>query len=161
MSFLSHLRAFFGPAAVPEGTDGRSPDGHGKQLTVAALLALVAQIDGRLLKVEEEELRQALRSRFGLEEGEVERLLALARNSDAAPDPATTLIDRIIQDIPPAERPSLLALAYRIAVADGSVHEFEDDLIWRTGRLLGLSEAELAAARRDAIGDPEGARYHG
>lgn len=161
MSFLSHLRAFFGPAAVPEGTDGQSPDGHGEQLTVAALLALVAQIDGRLLKVEEEELRQALRSRFGLEEGEVERLLSLARNGDVAPDPATTLIDRIVQDIPPAERPRLLALAYRIAAADGSVHEFEDDLIWRTGRLLGLSEAELADARRDAVGDPEGARLHG
>ncbi|AWM85606.1 TerB family tellurite resistance protein [Microvirga sp. 17 mud 1-3] len=156
MSFLSHLRAFFGPAAVPEGSDG-----HGEQLTVAALLALVAQADGRLLRVEEEELRRALRARFGLEESEVERLVARARDGDAAPDPATTLIDRIVQDIPPTERPRLLALAYRIAAVDGNIHEFEDDLIWRTGRLLGLSETELADARRDALGDPEQVRSHG
>ena len=92
-----------------------------------------------------------LGSRFGLTSEQAERLMAHAAEIEGTLDPSTTLIDRIAQDVPFEERPRLLALAYRIAGIDGTVHEFEDDLIWRTGRLLGLSEGDLAAIKADAL----------
>jgi uncharacterized tellurite resistance protein B-like protein len=42
-------------------------------------------------------------------------------------------------------------MAYRIAAADGAIHEFEDDLIWRTGRLLGFSDSDLAIIKAEAL----------
>ena len=38
-------------------------------------------------------------------------------------------------------------MAYRIAAVDGQVHDFEDDLLWRVGRLLGLPDEDVARLR--------------
>jgi uncharacterized tellurite resistance protein B-like protein len=61
------------------------------------------------------------------------------------------MVDRIVHDVPSEERPRLLSMAYRIAAADGAIHEFEDDLIWRTGRLLGFSDSDLAIIKAEAL----------
>jgi uncharacterized tellurite resistance protein B-like protein len=42
-------------------------------------------------------------------------------------------------------------MAYRIAALDGYLHEFEDDLLWRIGRLLGFSDADVTALRELAL----------
>ncbi|MBF9232917.1 tellurite resistance TerB family protein [Microvirga alba] len=125
--------------------------GYNEHLTVAALLTLVVHADGRVLQVEAEGLRSLLRSRFGLGEDEVEHLLAHAGEIEETLDPSTTLIDRILHDVRFKDRPALLKLAYRIAAIDGVVHDFEDDLIWRTGRLLGFSESDLTAIKAAAL----------
>lgn len=143
---MSQLREFFDPAALSEDMAE-----HGEQLTVAALLTLVTHADGRILEVEEKGLRRMLQSRFGLTEAQAAHLIARARDGQARFDPATSLVDRIVSDIPSADRPRILALAYQVAAIDGAVHEFEDNLIWRTGRLLGLSDAELGTIRENAL----------
>jgi uncharacterized tellurite resistance protein B-like protein len=146
MSVITRLRDLLHDTL---GTD--DPAETGEHLSVAALLSLVARADGRLLKVEEEGLRVLLGSRFGLTREGAERLLAHAAEIEGTLDPSTTLVDRLLQDVSVEDRPRLLALAYRIAAIDGTVHEFEDDLIWRTGRLLDLSEGEIAALRAEAL----------
>jgi uncharacterized tellurite resistance protein B-like protein len=146
MSLISRLRDLF-----LESVGAHEPPENDEHLTVAALLTLVASADGRVLKVEEEGLRVLLSSRFGLTEEQAGRLLEHAREIEATMDPSTTLVDRIVHDVGFEERPRLLALAYRVAAIDGKVHEFEDDLIWRTGRLLDFSESDLAAIKADAL----------
>lgn len=128
------------------------PAEHEEHLTIASLLILVAHADGRVLPVESEGLRQLLAGRFGFSAENADRVIRDAAAIEAGMDPATTLIDRITTDVPPNERGSLLALAYRVAAVDGTVHEFEDDLIWRTGRLLRFSDDELADIKARAIG---------
>jgi uncharacterized tellurite resistance protein B-like protein len=146
MSVITRLRDLLHDTL---GTD--DPAETGEHLSVAALLILVARADGRMLKVEEEGLRVLLGSRFGLTREGVERLLAHAAEVEGTLDPSTTLVDRLLQDVSVEDRPRLLALAYRIAAIDGTVHEFEDDLIWRTGRLLDLPDGEIAALRAEAL----------
>jgi uncharacterized tellurite resistance protein B-like protein len=143
MSVISALRDLLRPAA-------HSPE-HEEHLTVASLLILVAHADGRVLQVETEGLRVLLGARFGLSSADADRVLQDAAEIEAAIDPSTTLIDRIVHDVPFEERSPLLALAYRIAAIDGVVHEFEDDLIWRTGRLLGFSDRDIADLKAAAI----------
>lgn len=147
MTLMARLSALLGKSAGPEQ---ELPDREA-QLTAAALLALVARIDGRLVEVEEEGLRTLLGARFGLSPDEAARLIDRAAAPDAELDPASAMAERIAHDLPAAERPELLALAYRIAAADGQVHEFEDDLLWRLGHLLGLAEERIAAIRDDAL----------
>jgi osmoprotectant transport system permease protein len=43
------------------------------------------------------------------------------------------------------------ALACEVAGADGTLHEFEDGVLWRLGRALGLDEAALAEAKAAAL----------
>jgi uncharacterized tellurite resistance protein B-like protein len=104
-----------------------------------------------VLPVETENLRILLAARFGLSMPHADRVLRQAAEIESGMDASTTLIERIISDVPEGDRQSMLALAYRIAAVDGNVHEFEDDLIWRTGRLLGMSEQVLAGIKTAAI----------
>lgn len=143
MSVLSTLRDILRP------TDETHSAEHEERLTVASLLILVAHADGRVLPVETEGLRVLLAARFGVSMSQADRVLREAENLGGG-DPSTTLIDRIVTDVPAAKRKSLLALAYRIAAIDGTIHDFEDDLIWRTGRLLGFSDPDLAAIKDSA-----------
>jgi uncharacterized tellurite resistance protein B-like protein len=158
MFVISRLRDLFddilGPdAALPEG------EAH-LTLTVAALLVMVARADGTVLEVEETGLHAMLRSRFNLTEEHVARVLDHADEIATELDPAADLAERILQEIGPDERPPVMAMAYRIAALDGYLHEFEEDLLWRIGRLLGLSESEIVLMREDALKNlaPERAR---
>jgi uncharacterized tellurite resistance protein B-like protein len=146
MSLLSRLRAFLEPASGSED----DPDAPGR-LDVAALLVLVARSDGLLRESEEAELRDLLRSRFHLSERDAADVLEEAEALDQDVDGATDIVDRILRDIAPTARPALLAMAYRIAAADGQVHEVEDDLVWRIGHRLGLDDREINAIRDQAL----------
>jgi uncharacterized tellurite resistance protein B-like protein len=147
MTFISRLRDLLHDAIEPEP---EAPDREAR-LTVAALLVLVAKADGRVLKVEEDGLKALLRSRFGLSPEAVERVLLHVEEIEAHSDPASTLAERILHDLALEERPRLLAMAYRVAALDGQVHEFEDDLVWRIGRLSGLTDEAIADIREGAL----------
>ena len=149
MSLIARLRDL-----VHRGTDQdpAHPDREAA-FAAAALLGLVARAEGRREDAEEDDLHTVLRSRFGLSRDAAGYLVAHAGRIDEGPDPVPTLAERILHVIPPEERPRLLALAYRIAASDGEVHDFEDDLVWRIGRLLGLSDEAIAAVRDSSLGD--------
>ncbi len=155
MSLISRLQAALHDAFGPAET---RPDEA--ELTLAALLILVSRIDGQVLKVEESGVRRLLQSRFGLGEEGVARLLEQVDRMGEDVDQVATLSDRILHDVSLDERPRVLAMAYRMAALDGFLHEFEEDLIWRIGRLLGQSESEISAIREEALRNlaPERAR---
>lgn len=146
MSVISRLRDLLEPLL---GAEQPLPEPDAR-LTVAALLVLVARADGRVLEVEETGLHTLLRSRFSLSGEQVRGILEQA-DAMAGFDQAVTLSERILQEIGPDERPEVMALAYRIAALDGFLHEFEEDLLWRIGRLLGFSDAEAATIRDGAL----------
>lgn len=155
MSLMSRLQDAFHEVF---GNEEAPPDRV--KLTLAALLVLVSRIDGSVSRVEESGLRILLRSRFGLDEEAVSRLLERVEEAAEDVDLVPSLSDRIEHDVPVEDRPRVLALAYRMAGIDGYVHEFEEDLIWRIGRLLGNTEAEIAQIKEDALRNlaPERAR---
>ena len=137
MSLLSRLRAFLDVDPEP------GPD-RPHVVATAALLVLVARSDGLLQQVEVDEVLALLRSRFDLSESAAADVLA--RIGDAGAD-AADLIEALARDLDPDQRRALVAMAHRIATADGAVAEFEADLVWRIGHLLGMSDREIEAAR--------------
>jgi uncharacterized tellurite resistance protein B-like protein len=147
MSLISRLRDVLREIVEP---DEASPADE-ESLTAAALLVLVARVDGSVLPVEEASLKVMLRGRFDLSEDGVERVLEAAADLDRSSDGAAAVATRILQETPERDRPALLAMAYRVAAVDGVVHEVEADLLWRIGRLLGFDEAAVAAIREDAF----------
>jgi uncharacterized tellurite resistance protein B-like protein len=143
MNFATRLRSLFD---LPEHRSDEP-----QRLTAAALLALVARADGHLGPEEEAELIALLRSRFALSEDDAADLVADAEALPSDLDTATDLTDRILRETPAAERPALLAMAYRVAASDGVVNEIEDNLVWRFGHLLGLGDREIDAIRQRAL----------
>jgi uncharacterized tellurite resistance protein B-like protein len=146
MDLLSRLSDLLDRVIGPETSQDQN-----LPLTAAALLMLVARIDGRVLAVEERALHALISARFKIPEDEIDRLLAAVDKAELELRDPSTLVRRIAQDMPVEERGHLLALAYRIAAVDGVVHDFEEDLIWRLGAQLGLTEADIASARERAM----------
>ncbi|MGY2053003.1 tellurite resistance TerB family protein [Methylobacterium sp. JK268] len=122
-----------------------------EHLAAVALLVHVARVDGTLAGIERERLARLLVGRFAETPAEAEALIARAIDVDDATRDVADLVAQIGRDLPETERRSLLGMAWAVAAADGTVHEFEDDLVWRLGQLLRFDEAEIAAARAVAL----------
>ena len=147
MSLISRLLSLIGspqtPSAGPVPSDGPA--------AVAALLVHVARVDGVFDPAERTRLAVLFTDRLGLSTEEAARLLAAGEEASLARPDLGTLVEAAARDADGAERRDLLAMAYSVAAANGSLAEFEDDLIWRVGHLLGLDEAAIAAARRQGV----------
>ncbi len=136
-----------GSRTGPSGTDS-VPD---ERLAAAALLVHVARVDGRIVDTERSRLETFAQGAFGPTREAAVRLVARADAVDRETDGLSDLVERMGHDLPAQERRRLLACAYEIAVADGRLHEFEDDLVWRLGRLLGFADAEILGIRAGAV----------
>jgi uncharacterized tellurite resistance protein B-like protein len=106
------------------------------QLAAAALLFHVVAVDGVVSESERETLKLVLSRRFGLEP---ERVAALVRDAETADAEAidfysfTSVLKRRL-DMKDRER--IIAMMWELVYADGSVHELEDNVVWRVSELL-------------------------
>lgn len=152
MSFASRLIEFVtGISRSSPADEALAAIETDERLAAAALLVHVARADGCLAESERDRLIQLIRSRFGLTAEQCERFFARADEADLATDDVASLVEMTGHGGDLTERRNLLATAYVVASADGQLHEFEDDLIWRIGRLFGFDDAEIAAVRQEAV----------
>lgn len=152
MSFVSRLiEMVVGPGAsrpIPAGAAAPAED----HLAAAALLVHVARIDGDFAEAERATIAAFLRDRFALPAEVAEALLARAGRIDREVDDIADLVEMMGHEIDEPDRRRLLATAYGVAAADGVVREFEDDLVWRMGQLLGFDDAAIAGVRLEVVG---------
>lgn len=150
MSMITKLMAMVGEVAGGGGAEpGVGPD----QLAVAALLVHVARADGRFDAAERGRLMELLMARFGWPDDAVRRLVDRADGLDRDVDDIAELIDMAGHSLHGGgDKRQLVAMAYEVAAADGHVAEFEEDLVWRLGHLLGLADPDIAAIRNGALG---------
>ena len=147
MSLLTRITRLFaarrdGPSASPQARE---------QLAVAALLVHVARIDGTVRAAERDRLAEILTRRFGSDLEDAARLVEEAGELDHRTGDLDALIDLLGRETDMPERRRILGLACEVAGSDGSLHEFEDGVLWRLGRALGLDEAALAEAKALAL----------
>ena len=157
MSLVARLMEFVSDVVGPREAAASAPHEHDERLAAAALLVHVARVDGGLRDDERAALSTMLSDRFAMAAVDVERLIAEADRLDREVDDIADLVDMIGHEQDAQDRRRLLTMAYRLAAADGVVQEFEEDLVWRMGRLLGFDQREIDAIRTGAVElDPAG-----
>ena len=149
MPLFDLLHQFLDDIVGDDQEEGDLRSDLGQRLVVATLLVHVARVDGLWLDVERRRLQLLLQSRFGLSERSAVRLLDRAEALDRQTREALDLTDRLDHDR--EQRRSILRMAYEIAMADGRIHEFEDDLVWRLGQLLGFGSDEIRRIRETVL----------
>ncbi|MEM1285500.1 MAG: TerB family tellurite resistance protein [Pseudomonadota bacterium] len=151
---LDRLKALFADlerdaVALPDGA--LAPDDA--RVAVAALLVHMIRIDGTVTEDETATIRTALDSQFGLSGQDLEDVLAEAeRRDDEAVDLygfTSTLKLKLSEE----ERLDVIEMLWRAVFADGVVNELEDNMVWRTAELLGVSSRDRMILRKRIAGE--------
>ncbi len=144
---LDRLKAIF---ADPEPSNDLgvafAPDDA--RVAVAALLVHMIRIDGIVTDDETATIRQALDTQFGLTGPDLDDVLDEAqRRDDEAVDLygfTSTLKAKLSEE----DRIEVIELLWRAVFADGIVNELEDNMVWRTAELLGVSSRDRMILRK-------------
>lgn len=119
-----------------------------RRLAAAALLVHVATIDGEKSASENARVLALLQERFAISGDEARRLAEAADERDREAVDLYAFTSALKQKLDESGRLEIIDMMWDVAFADGVVHEFEENVIWRVAELLGVSARERIAARR-------------
>ncbi len=135
---LTALRSFLAELGRDDPAETRfSPDDY--RLASAALLFHVIAIDGTVSASERQRLQDLLQQRYGLD---ADATVELIREAEIADQEAVDLFHftRVIKDkLELPDREAIIAMMWDLVFQDGTLHEFEDNTIWRVADLIGVS----------------------
>ncbi len=142
---FSKLKALF----VEEKKNPENKE-HDISLAVTAVMIEIMNADDKLEDAEHQTIFTAIEQRFQLGHDEVEALIAEAK---AAQDKAMDLhqfTSLIIDHFSTEERIDILKELWLVAMADGKVDAYEEHLIRRLAKLIGVYHSEFIQAKIDA-----------
>ena len=118
------------------------------RLAAAALLVQASAIDGQVDAVERRKLKTLLQERFDLDGNEIQPLLdeAAVRENDSVDLYRFTSV--LCRELDQDGRKRIVEMLWEVVMADGVVHEFESNLVWRTAELLGVSTRDRVNLRQ-------------
>ena len=118
------------------------------RLAAAALLVRASVIDGKIDAAERHKLKGLLQARFGLDDEELRVLLneAVLREHESVDLYRFTSV--LCRELDQDGRKKIVEMLWEVALADGEVHEFEANLVWRTAELLGVSTRDRIVLRK-------------
>lgn len=119
------------------------------RLAVAALLIHLASVDGASSREETEAISKALKTHYGLDEGEVKRLMVEARRRDRDAVDLYQFTARLAR-LEETEKIEIIAMMWQVVFADDSNHELEDNMVWRVAEMIGISSRQRTLLRREA-----------
>ena len=129
---------------------------HDVSLAVAALMVEIMRLDDRLEDAEHSQIVLSLEQRFGLSESEIHTLVERAkREADEALD-MHQFTSVVVKGFSTEERIDILTELWLVAMADGHVDPYEEQLIRRIADLLGLHHSQFIRAKVAAAGEQPG-----
>jgi uncharacterized tellurite resistance protein B-like protein len=147
---LDSLKKFFSELGVKPANRFEDND---YRLAAAAILIHVMSVDGVATDAERDALRTVLKSRFELDDADVDELIEAATAADREAIDLyqfTSLLNRALDE---DGRLRIVEMMWQLVYADGRVNEFEDNVIWRAADLLGISSRQRIKLRRRVAGE--------
>jgi len=148
------LKDFLGDLFAEAPRD-RPYEAQDYQLAAAALLVHIASIDGVFDAAERAHLQDIVEQRFGLDHAQARDLIRHATESEREAVDLYRFTSVLKRTLDEDGRRQLVSMLWEMAFADGKVHEFEENVVWRVSELLGVSTRERVELRRDAQSEAE------
>jgi len=128
------------------------------QLAAAALLIEVATVDNRFDDDERDRITAFARDRLGLSEQEAATLIDAASAKVSESTQLFAFTQSITAGFSYEERVLLMQILWEVALADGAVDPFEDQLLRRIAGLIHVTDRDRGTARKQAQLALRGAR---
>jgi uncharacterized tellurite resistance protein B-like protein len=118
------------------------------RLAAAALLVRASVIDGKIDASERSKLKTLLQEHFDLGGEEVRSLLveAVVREHESIDLYRFTSV--LCRELDQDGRKRIVEMLWEVVMADGTVHDFESNLVWRVAELLGVSTRDRVTLRK-------------
>src|ERR1700685_1088484 len=139
---LDGLRQFIADVVSPTAHAERSFDDTGYRLGAPALLVHVISLDSEPSETEKRKLHSLIESRFGLDPGTADRLIASAMKVEGEAVDLYHFTSVIMRSVDEAGRWRIVEMMWELVFADGGVSESEDNVVWRAADLLGVSSRD-------------------
>ena len=139
---LDGLRQFIADVVSPHAQENRTFDDTGYRLAATALLVHVISLDGEPSETEKRKLHGLIESRFGLDSGTADQLIASATLVEGEAVDLYHFTSVIMRSVDEAGRLRIVEMMWELVYADGQVSEFEDNVVWRAADLLGVSSRD-------------------
>lgn len=137
--------------ATLSGVPAGQHDADDVPVAAAALLFHVAEADGAASALEVETLRSVLAEEYGLSLDAARRVEAAGEAADAEAVDLYRFTSVLMRHLDEAQRVRFVELLWRVALADGTVHELEDNVVWRVAELLGVSTRDRMRGKHEAM----------
>jgi uncharacterized tellurite resistance protein B-like protein len=145
---LDGLRQLIADVVSPTAHEQRTFDDTGYRLAATALLIHVISLDGEPSETEKRKLHSLIESRFGLDPGTADQLIASATLVEGEAVDLYHFTRVILRSVNEAGRLRIVEMMWELAYADGQVSEFEDNVVWRAADLLAVSSRDRIDLKR-------------
>lgn len=153
---LETLRQFIADVVSPTAHENQVFDETGSRLAATALLIHVVSLDGAPSAVEKTKLHGLIETRFGLDPGTADRLIAAATLVEGEAVDLYHFTSVIMRSVNEDGRLRIVEMMWELVYADGRVSEFEENVVWRAADLLGVSSRDRINLKRRIAGDVAG-----
>ena len=115
---------------------GKAPDGEPHEqaelrLAAAALLVEAAKLDGNFDGMERVRIASLLKDRFGMKGADVAELIEAADEETELAGGLYGFTKEVRANFDNEERVSMIEMLWEVAYADGSLHDFESNMLRR------------------------------
>lgn len=138
---LDALKKFFKDLSNEQEEAGRFSEDD-ERLAVAALMFHIIAVDGEIEQQELDQLKRVLQQQYELNEEDTKELMDLAKVRDEDAVDLYGFTSVLKRKLEPEQRLTVIEALWEMVYADGAVHEFEDNTIWRVAELLGVSSRD-------------------
>ena len=148
---LEKLRDFIADVVSP-GSQTQEFDDTGYRLAATALMIHVISLDGEPSEVEKVKLHSLIETRFGLDPGTADRLIAAATLVEGEAVDLYHFTSVIMRAVDESGRIRIIEMMWELVFADGKVSEFEENVVWRAADLLSVSSRDRIELKRRSAG---------
>jgi uncharacterized tellurite resistance protein B-like protein len=145
---IARLKDLFARAERPV-TGRRATDEL--RLAAAALLVVAARLDGEFGEVEREAVLRVIRDRLELGAEEAVELLDMAEAAAMRSTQLFAFTETVKNGYDAEERVAMIEMLWEVAYADGTLHDYEANLLRRVAGLIHVPDPVSGAARKRVL----------
>ncbi len=145
---LDQIKSLFGLSPQDAGATKIELD---KNLAAAALMVHVIAADGQITPEEEVKLRAVLREHYVMGDDDASALEEAAKTAQEDAVDMYRFTSILKDQMDESERLALVEDLWEMVFADGKIHEFEDNVVWRVAELIGIQSRERMVLKQRVL----------
>jgi uncharacterized tellurite resistance protein B-like protein len=123
---------------------------HDIKIATAVLFLELAYADYNIAQEEETQIVKSLGSFFSLPQGDIQELLAIARDKRKQSSDIWHFTNQIKESFQRQKKIAVLEMLWKLVYADGYMDKYEEALMRKITTLLGLTHGEMIQAKLKA-----------